>query len=174
MATPLQGTQSGAVALKRVHWQHDTLIDMMLARPEASQDDFAKELGYTPAWLSRIICSDAFQARLAERKTELVDPLIRADIEQKLKFAAHKSLDIIQERMENMPVGGARTELALEVLKITPKALGFGARERGASGGIVQNFVVQLPAKVEDQQKWVEQARGGAISDAIVKEASHG
>lgn len=170
MATPLLGTESGANAVKRIRYDHDALIDMILARPEMNQNELAAMIGFSVPWISRVMCSDAFQARLAERKTEIIDPAIKAEIEEKLRVSTRRSLDIVQERLDTLPAGQLRTDLALETLKITTKALGFGAREGGRA--IVQNFVVALPEKAENQQKWVEDAKS-RIMDVTAKEVTN-
>lgn len=149
MATPLEGTESAALAIQRVKYTHDAMIDLMLANPSISQNKLAEHFGYTVGWVSRVICSDAFQARLAERKTELIDPTIVMKVEEKFSALANKSLDILQEKL-------ARTEsadLALKTLDLASKALGFGAKK----DTVVNNsYVVALPPKAPNASAWAE------------------
>ena len=69
----------------RVSYTHDAMIDAIIHNPTISQNQLAAHFGYTPGWVSQIIASDAFQARLAERTGELVDPTIRASVEDRFK-----------------------------------------------------------------------------------------
>lgn len=168
MNAPLVGTESAKHAIARVRWNHDAIIDFMIANPEVSQGAIAKEFGLTESWLSRVINSDAFRARLAERKAEVIDPTLVQGFEDRLKGLAHTSLEIIQKKLDV----SQNTDLAFKSLELTTKALGFGARERG--GVSVQNtFVVALPEKAQDAQEWANSARKAPI-DVAAKEVSNG
>lgn len=148
MSLPLEGTQSAALAINRVHYTHDAMIDLMIANPIMSQGELAGYFGYTQAWVSRIINSDAFLARLALRKEDLVDPVLVATIEEKLRAVASKSLDVV---LEKLTLSG-NADLALKAAELSTKALGFGAR----TNTIMQNnFVVALPPKLNNPQEWM-------------------
>lgn len=148
MSTPLEGTESAASAIARVKYSHDAMIDLMIANPAISQGALAAEFGYTQAWVSRVVNSDAFNARLAERKTELVDPTIALTIEEKFKALASKSLDVVLEKLTVTQ----SADLGLKALEITSKALGYGARQQNVA--VQQNFVVALPPKAQDAESW--------------------
>lgn len=148
---PLEGTESAANAIARVKYTHDAMIDVVLARPGISQNEIAQHFGYKPAWVSRIFCSDAFQARLAQRKHDLVDPTLAMTIEEKIKTLAVKSLDIIQEKLEQTP----NIDHAFRALEMSTKCLGYGARQ--ANVAVQQNFIVPMPPKVENAQEWASQ-----------------
>ena len=161
MATPLEGTQSAAGAIARVSYTHDAMIDLIVANPAIAQGAIAQHFGYTQAWVSRVMNSDAFQARLAERKTELVDPSLVASIDEKLRALASKSLDVVLEKLT--ATGSA--EMGLKALEITSKALGYGARQQNLN--VQQNFVVALPPKSASAGDWVQAHRpGGNVIEA--------
>ena len=155
MAEPLQGTPSAANAIARVKYTHDAMIDLLIANPGIPQGKIAEHFGYTQTWVSRIFNSDAFQARLALRKEELVDPTILATIEEKFKTLAAKSLDVVIERLHTAP----SVDVALKGLDIASKALGYGARQQNVS--VQQNFVVALPQKATSAAEWAESHGGG-------------
>lgn len=161
MATQLEGTASAATAIARVSYSHDAMIDFILANPMAAQGQIASHFGYTQAWVSRIMNSDAFLARLAERKTELVDPTIVATIDEKLRALAAKSLDVV---LDKLTVSGS-PDMALKALEVSTKALGFGARQQNLN--LQQNFVVALPPKAASADEWAlahgPQGRGVVI-----------
>lgn len=148
MATALEGTESAAGSIRKVNYTHDAMIDLILARPDLSQGAIAKEFGYGQAWISRIFNSDAFQARLAARKTEVIDPSLVMTFEEKLKGLADQSLEIIAKKLEESPTldGGLRA------LELSSKALGYGARQQNVA--IQQNFVVALPQKAPSVEAW--------------------
>lgn len=153
-SAPLQGTESAALAIARVKYSHDAMIDLIIARPEMKQGEIAKHFGYTQPWVSRIMNSDAFLARLAQRKADIVDPSISLSVNEKLAAAASRSLDIVLEKLEHSP----NLDQALGVVAVTSKALGYGARQ--ANLNVQNNFVVALPQKAASAEEWAGKYSG--------------
>ena len=151
MAQPLESTESAANSIQRVRYTHDSMIDLMLATPGISNAQLAAHFGYTQAWVSRVVNSDAFNARLAERKDEVIDPAIRLSIGEKFRAAADASLDIVLNKLHNTQ----SAELALKVMDISVKAMSYGART--ADQTVVNNtFVVALPGKAASAGEWAQ------------------
>lgn len=148
------GTKSAEGALKRIRFSHDLLVDYMISTPNATNRQLATLLGVTETWVSRVICSDAFQARLAQRKDELVDPIIQHSIEEKLKGLVDLSTEVISEKLES----SRNPDLAVKALTIGVAALGYGARDRQPVQ--TNNFVVMLPEKDSSSEAWASRARG--------------
>lgn len=167
MSEPLQGTASAANAIARVSYSHDAMIDLIIANPVIKQGGIAQHFGYTQAWVSRVMNSDAFQARLAIRKADLVDPTLVLSIEEKLRALASKSLDVVMDKLELTN----SADIGLKALEVTTKALGYGARQQNLN--VQQNFVVALPAKSESAKAWLETTPGGTPLVTEV-EAAHG
>lgn len=157
MATQLEGTASGKDAIQRVRYTHDAMIDLILQQPMIDQNNIAAYFGYSVGWVSRVIGSDAFQARLALRKTEVVDPAIIASMEDRLRGLAYQSMDIIQKKLD--ATGSA--DIALKTLELSTKALGLGARPANVA---TQNntFVVAMPQKATDEKEWAAGAQASA------------
>lgn len=147
-SAPLQGTESAALAIARVKYSHDAMIDVLIAQPGIQQGQLAAHFGYTQAWVSRIMNSDAFLARLAERKSDLVDPSIALTLDEKFKALASRSLDIVLEKLEVTK----NPDTALKALELSSKALGYGARQQNLN--VQQNFVVAMPQKVQSPEDW--------------------
>ena len=61
----------------KIRYSHDGMIDMIVAEPWISQNELALRFGYTASWVSTIMTSDAFKAKLELRKDEIVDPVLR-------------------------------------------------------------------------------------------------
>jgi len=156
---PLEGTESAALAIARVKYSHDAMIDLLLAQPAIKQGEVARHFGYTQAWVSRIMNSDAFLARLAQRKADLVDPAIALSIDEKLRAVASKSLDIVLEKLE---LPSATFDQALNATNVVSKALGYGARQQNLN--VQTNFVVALPSKVPDAAAWAASRNGGDLT----------
>lgn len=160
MSEPLLGTESAAKAIERVKYSHDAMIDLIIANPALSQGQIASHFGYTQAWVSRIFNSDAFQARLAVRKADVVDPALTLSIDEKLRALADKSLDVV---LDKLTLSG-NPDTALKALEITSKALGYGARQQNVQ--LQQNFVVALPAKAASAEEWAGAHGPGGVLPA--------
>jgi hypothetical protein len=156
MSNPLQGTESGANAIARVRYTQDAMIDLVIANPAISQNEIAKHFGYTAAWVSRIFSSDAFQARLAERKDEIVNPALTASVEDRIKGLAMQSLEILESKLALTQ----NPDLAVKCFELSTKAAGYGARQ--ANVAVQNNFVVHMPNKIEDPHVWADAHRPGA------------
>lgn len=143
----------------KVNYSHDALIDELIANPMISQGDLAIKFGYSPGWISQVINSDAFQARMAARKGDLVDPLVTRSVEERLRAAASRSLDVVMEKLD----AGPSADFALSVAKASTAALGYGARDRGPGGPQVA-VVVQIPAPVASSADWSAQYSPGDAS----------
>jgi hypothetical protein len=134
--------------LQRVHYSHEAMIEEMIINPSITQRELAKLFGRSENWLSIVIGSDAFQAALAKRRDDILDPAIVASIEERFKGVVSQSLTIVAEKLELTK----NVDLALKTLDVGVKALGFGARQ----GGNQQNnqFIIQLPSKSTNSEEW--------------------
>ena len=149
-----QGTVSAAGALKKCNYTHDAVIDALIANPSITQNDLAAIFGYSVPWMSRVMCSDAFQVRLAARKEEILDPLLREEIENGFRALVNKSLNVLLERL-SQPAPSEKT--ALQALEIGARALAYGARAPQVQVN-VQNVAV-VPAKAASSADWVREFR---------------
>jgi hypothetical protein len=124
------------------------MIDLVVANPAISQNEIAAHFGFTPGWVSQVFNSDAFKNRLAERKEELIDPVLKASIEEKLNALADKSIQVLLEKLhqtQNMNV-------AIRALDVTTRALGYGAK----AGNAVQinNYIAHVPPRSASIEEW--------------------
>lgn len=158
---PLEGTESAALALRRVHYTHDAMIDLLVSNPGMSQNQLAAHFGYSVPWISRIINSDAFQARLAVRKGDLVDPALLLTVEERLTALCDQSLNIVMDKLEQTK----NVDTAMKALELSTKALGFGARKSNVT--LQQSFVVALPSKVVDSGEWADRHRASLGAGAL-------
>lgn len=111
--------------IKKVRYSHDAMIDLIVENPWISQNEIAAVFGYTAPWVSLIFSSDAFKERLTQRKEELIDPTIRASIEERLRSVVNRSLEVLAEKLSK-PAGSVPDNLALRAAEMGAKALGLG------------------------------------------------
>lgn len=104
----------------RITYTHDAMIDLIIQEPTVTYKELAELFGHSAAWIARIVGSDAFKARLAERKSELVDPAIARSLNDRLRGVTTKALDIISDKLD-APEAGA--QYALEALGIATGAI---------------------------------------------------
>jgi hypothetical protein len=111
----------------RPNYSHDALIDLMLTRPDLTQTQIARSIGYTPAWLSTIMASDSFQAKYAARYAQLVDPVAAETIEARFKAVAIRAGEILMEKLDR-PAAAVPDQLALSAFNLASKAAGYGIK----------------------------------------------
>jgi hypothetical protein len=138
--------------IKKVRYTHDAIIDMIIATPEITQRELSRQFGFTEAWMSIIINSDAFQERLAERKGVLVDPKITASIEARVDALAKRALDRLMDRVEAKNGIGMRDADLIAAAK-----LGVGNRNIAPPPPPPQHnlYVVQIPMPATSAQEWM-------------------
>lgn len=119
---PVTGEMRGGV--QKTSYSHEALADLILAHPASSQGELAGFFGYTEGWISQIIASDAFQAYLATRKEQILDPVLRGAVEESFKGLVLQSVAKLREKLAANP----SDQLVLEVFKNSARALGYGAR----------------------------------------------
>lgn len=134
--------------LTKIRYSHKAMADVIIASPGVTQDRLAAIFGYSPGWVSQVLNSDGFQTYLKSRQEELVDPMITASVEERLRGLVVKSIDVLQEKLYTDP----RADTAVKALEVGTRALGYGAK---TGVEINQTYVVALPAKQPDTQSWL-------------------
>ena len=130
---PVTGEVRGGV--QKTNYSHEAMADLILSNPAIDQNDIAAHFGYTPGWVSQVISSDAFQAFIADRRAEIIDPVLRGAAEEAFKGLVMQSLAVLRRKLDVNP----SDQFALEVFKNSTRALGYGARPQ-ASLSIHNNF----------------------------------
>lgn len=147
---PLTGEKKNGIM--QVRYSHDAMIDLIVAEPTVTQKKLAEIFGRTEGWISLVVNSDAFQARLAERRAELVDPEIVASIQERLQAVASASLAKLHERLSD-PARVLNDDFLFRTAELSTKALGYGARTP-AAGSTNVAVIVQVPNKAASVQDW--------------------
>lgn len=160
--------------LAEVRYSHKAMIELILANPGIHQRELATFFGRTESWISIVMRSDAFQAALDARRTEVYDPIL-APLRAKFEAAASMALDRVLERLE----GGAPDKFVLETAKLAAGALGYGASGGGAGSSPAVSVVIQVPQKAASEAAWAERydptrrAEAGGVVDVPSREV-HG
>ena len=135
-------------AIQRVSYSHDGMINLIIAHRGISQNQIAAHFGYSASWVSQVMSSDAFQARLAERAAEIEDPTIRATVEEGLKGLITRSVEIIKEKLKG-EASSIPDNLAIRTLELSTRALGMGAKAPVVNVGInVENHLDDLGGRL--------------------------
>lgn len=148
--------------IKTVSVRHNEIMDYLMANPTRRLGDVAAHFGLTPAWLSCVIHSDAFQNLLKEKQDIAFHHTI-LPLREKIEHTAHRALD----RLADMIEMETETTTLNKVANDSLERLGFGSKPHG--GGInVFNGPVQINGELRSE---LEEARAliGAKSSAAPK-----
>jgi hypothetical protein len=148
------------VQVQRLSHRHEAVLRVMLENPDAKLGDIALLLGMTPAWLSTLIHTDAFQAALREKQGDLWSDS-RVSVRDRLSGIASAGLDVLGERLADAetPTGEVR-----ETTKMALTALGYGGSGAGvAANGPTVNVFNTVPADVYERAR--ARALGGRPHD---------
>lgn len=110
--------------LQKVRYTHEAMIDFIIEHPAVSQGEIAAHFGFTPAWISNILASDAFQNSMAARKEEIIDPTIKATVEERMRALYIRSLEVLQAKLSQPAVSDT---LAIRAAELGARGLGLGA-----------------------------------------------
>lgn len=116
------------VPIRRISYTHDAMIDAIIANPSIAQRDLARLFGYTESWISQVINSDAFQAKLHARKVEIVTPALLESVEKQYEGILGRALELTREKLDRPEVPD---NFVLRTLEISSRALGYGGDKGG-------------------------------------------
>ena len=111
-------------AIAKVSYNHEAMVNMIVAEPWISQNELARRFGMSASWISTIICSDLFQARLAARREDLVDPEVRSSLKLQFEGLLSRSMEVLRHKLDLEP-DQVPDRLAVEVAKMAGKNLGL-------------------------------------------------
>lgn len=119
-------TAARPAGIVRITYTHDAMIDLIIQDPTVTNTELGALFNLSPNWVSRVVGSDAFQARLGERKASLIDPSLAAVLNDKLQSVTLKALDIIDTALSGADAGAA---YALDALGIATGISGQAVRK---------------------------------------------
>lgn len=133
--------------------KHEAILQFMIGNPTLKMSEVAAYFGVTPAWLSTIVHSHAFQDQLARRQDELFEVAIVQELGDKLTAAAHQTIDAYLEQVPTLT--------ADQLISAQDKLL--GRLGYGVSKGTT-NFNIEGSAQVQ-----VNQVGGDVLAKAREK-----
>lgn len=139
--------------LQKLKYSHTDMIDFIIANPGVKGEQLAIRYGYTPGWISNVMASDAFQSALAARRDEIVDPALKATMQERFTAMTIQSLARLQEKLEAPQVSD---QVVLRAVELGAKALGIGgnAAPKPAEEG---DRLERLASRLIDLQSQVRQ-----------------
>lgn len=158
--TPSCGPSAAPQAIQKINYSHDAMIDLLIAHPSISQNALAARFGYSPAWVSQIMSSDAFKARLAARRAELVDPKITQALEAGYDAIIERSQELLLRKLSR---DEPSDNLVLRALELGARARGHGAGAPPAQSGDVHVHLEGLAVNMTDL---LARRRQAALIDA--------
>ena len=125
-------------ALEKLKDIHVLMIEEIVMNPSITHQQLADKFGYSRVWVTMVLGSDLFRTEYKKRREAIMNPLITATLQDKVKAAAGLSWDKMLERLtdDTKPVPDATL---IKVLEISTKAL---------FGDMVET--VKKPAMTED------------------------
>ena len=120
-------TDDSRQEVERVNYLHDAIIELILTCPGIHHYEIAQKVGRTAAWISRVIATDRFQARLALRRAEICDPEVRENFQSRVEATSLRYLDVLDEKGDR-PAAQIPDGFALGAFTATTKAAGYGAK----------------------------------------------
>lgn len=143
-------TQALAPEIKRP-WHH-AVIELMIAHPELKQGEIARRLGKSQTWLSIVVNSDAFRMKLAERREEVVDPVLEAKVEDRLRAVANEATEVLLERLQLAGESMSTRDLT-RLVEVSTKGLGMG-RPEAVTAQQNNLYFVASPAPAASRAVW--------------------
>lgn len=116
-----QAPTMGTVA--KMNYSHLDMIDFIIANPGISQGALAARYGYSQGWICNVMASDAWQAQMASRRAELVDPVLVLTIEERMRGITIRSAERLMEKLDAPQVSD---QTVLRAMELGAKALGVG------------------------------------------------
>lgn len=126
-------TTTSPMPIQRLSATHHAIADWLIANPGKNQmERCATKFGYTRAWLSTLIHTDAFQALLRSKQEDVFHEVV-VPLKEKIAGVAHAGLDRLGEHLDK-----ADFKETADVTKDMLAALGYGPKAVPA-GGVNQN-----------------------------------
>lgn len=162
-----------SVQLQKLSPKHEAIMNWILENPERSRRECAAHFNVTETWLSIVVNSNCFQARLAE-KQEVIFSVVASDIPTKLRGAAAIAIERVTELLP-----GAPGDYALDAMDKTLRHLGFGAPKSGpvAAGpqgtvNVQQNFYSASPKELAEARDMMQRVGAGAVPQGALIDAT--
>jgi hypothetical protein len=137
----LEFAEKAKPAIKRLSHTHEDIARWLLENPTRPLKECAMYFQYTQAWLSCIIHSDAFQARL-KKLQDGADAVTILDVPARLRGVAAHALEGLGDQVETAVKDGngiSHRQFLLDASELALKALGYGVAKAPPAPGTFFN-----------------------------------
>jgi hypothetical protein len=86
------------MAIQKISYTHEQILNWLVLNPHVSLRECADHFGYTQPWLSTLIHSDIFQAKLRERQMQ-VAARVAQSIPERLQVVTNIALEKLAEKV---------------------------------------------------------------------------
>lgn len=125
--------------LQKLNPKHEAILADLVSQPGIKRGELARKHGVTPAWLSVITNSDAFQAELRNRQAEVFGE-VTAGLADKAAMVAHAALDRLSEQL---PLA-QDPETVLEIAERMLDRAGVGVKATNPLIALQQNNTITV------------------------------
>lgn len=113
--------ESVVQGIQKLSHRHQGIIVWLISNPHRKLGDCANDLGYTQAWLSRIVHSDLFQAEYQELCAKMGEVAVHSTV-ARLGELAHMAMDRTEDILRSP---GPAPQFVLGVMNSTLDKLGY-------------------------------------------------
>jgi hypothetical protein len=143
-----------ASVLVPVAYTNESLVDWLVANPEADPAAAAKAFGRPTSWFLQTLASNQFQTALDPKRHLIADTSITATMEERFRSLTLHSLAVLHKKLDNPEVADL---LVLKSAEIGVKALGLGLPQPSEQpltpAGNVDTIAERLVAALEKQRR---------------------
>lgn len=164
--TSLPSAGAPKPTIAKINYSHDAMIDLIITNPGIHQNHLAEIFGYSASWISIVQSSDAFKARLEQRRAELVDPLLIQQVKNQFEGIVRRSLDILMQKLDQ-PAEKVSDQTCLRALELSSRALGYGASQQ-AQVNVQVNLGDHLEKMGDNLTKLLQRKREEAVVNAAL------
>ena len=160
--------------IQKVSIKHEAILDYLIVNPSMKLGDVATHFGVSQAWLSVIIHSDAFQAKLAEKNSDTFSSIV-VPLREQLLGVAQVGVAKLGECMENASSTSDKqfiadtTDSILKNLGYSPKSVAPASNGNTTNNNI---FVVDKGALASARAKMRTVPSGDLLEGNVLESNS--
>ena len=148
-----------------VNYRHEAIADFMLTHPEMKKGEIAETLGFTQAWLSAVINSDAFIAYYEQRRLSYNAELHQQTVNKLYELAiasADQLVDIVQAE-------GTDPRIIIDAKDKALQHLGYGTKNgsQAPGGGNTTNIFVASPEGLKAARERMSQFHSQQSAEVV-------
>lgn len=125
--------------IQKLNHTHERIMDWLVQNPEKSLRECSQHFNYSQAWLSTVINSDAFRAKLAALHGE-VHARVANDVPARMARIA----DVVLDRLATVVEHTDNPDFLLEVGDSILTKMGYGGKSSAPATPVQNNFTINV------------------------------